>query len=117
VPFDGNQVLNTQPLHEVAISSKWQVSAKGGAFPRWRRDGQELYYVAPGNEFIATRIDAQGNVFSVAEARPLFRESLSDAASPYDVSSDGQHFVVNSFGETGAMPLTLVENWKESLKK
>jgi eukaryotic-like serine/threonine-protein kinase len=117
VPFDGNQVLNTEPLHEVTIARKWQVSAKGGAFPRWRRDGQELFYVGAGNEFMATKIQAQGNVFSVGEAKSLFRESLADAASPYDVSSDGQHFVVNSFGETLTLPLTLVENWKEFLKK
>ena len=116
-PFDGNQVLNTEPLHEVTIARKWQVSAKGGAFPRWRRDGQELFYVGAGNEFMATKIQAQGNVFSVGEAKSLFRESLADAASPYDVSSDGQHFVVNSFGETQTLPLTLVENWKEFLKK
>ncbi len=66
---------------------------------------------------MATKIQAQGNVFSVGEAKSLFRESLADAASPYDVSSDGQHFVVNSFGETLTLPLTLVENWKEFLKK
>ncbi|MGH9256478.1 MAG: protein kinase domain-containing protein, partial [Vicinamibacterales bacterium] len=32
---------------------KWQVSAAGGAHPRWRRDGQELYYVAPDNRLMA----------------------------------------------------------------
>src|SRR5436190_16638364 len=25
---------------------KWQVSAKGGVAPRWRRDGKEIFYVA-----------------------------------------------------------------------
>ena len=59
VPFDRNQVLKTQPLQEVAIPTKWQVSAKGGSYPRWRRDGQELYYVGPGNEFVAARIQAK----------------------------------------------------------
>lgn len=117
MPFDGNQVLNTQPMQEVAITKKWQVSAKGGAFPRWRRDGQELFYVGLGGEFMASRIEVKGNAFSVGEAKSLFRESLGDAAFPYDVSPDGQRFLVNSFGETGTMPLTLVMNWNELLKK
>ena len=115
VPFDGNQVLNTPPLQEVAITRRWQVSAKGGAFPRWRRDGKELFYVGPGSEFMAIKIEAKGNAFSVSEARPLFRQSLANGAFPYDVSSDGQRFLVNSFGENQTSP-TLIVDWMELLK-
>ncbi len=115
VPFDGNQVLNTPPLQEVAITRRWQVSAKGGAFPRWRRDGKELFYVDPGSEFMAIKIEAKGNAFSVSEARPLFRQSLANGAFPYDVSSDGQRFLVNSFGENQTSP-TLIVDWMELLK-
>ena len=117
VPFDANQVLNTQPLQEVPTTGKWQVSATGGAFPRWRRDGQELYYVAPGGQFIAAKVQAKGNAFFVLQTTPLFRESLAQAAFPYDVSPDGQHFVINSFGDTANLPLSLIVNWKESLKQ
>jgi eukaryotic-like serine/threonine-protein kinase len=116
VPFDGNQVASTPPLGQVAITKRWQVSANGGAFPRWRRDGKELFYVAPGGEFTVTRVEAKGKEFSVSEALPLFRESPSAVASPYDVSPDGQRFVVNGFGERGTLPLTLVVDWKELLK-
>src|SRR4030095_13148987 len=52
VPFDASQVLSTAPLEQVAVKKRWQVSANGGAFPRWRRDGKELIYVAPGDEFM-----------------------------------------------------------------
>ena len=116
VPFDGNQVLSTPPLQEVAITRRWQVSAKGGAFPRWRRDGKELFYVGPGSEFMAIKIEAKGNAFSVSEARPLFRQVLANGvAFPYDVSSDGQRFLVNSFGENQTSP-TLIVDWMELLK-
>jgi Tol biopolymer transport system component len=30
------------------VAGKWQVSTAGGAQPRWRADGKELFYVAPG---------------------------------------------------------------------
>jgi len=116
VPFDGSQVSSTPPFEQVAITKRWQVSANGGAFPRWRRDGKELFYVAPGDEFVGVGVETLGNAFSLSEARPLFRETLAAAAFPYDVSPDGQRFLVNSFGETETSPLTLVVNWKELLK-
>jgi len=115
VPFDGNQVSNTPPLEQVAIKKRWQVSAKGGAFPRWRRDGKELFYVAPGDGFTAIGIEVKGSEFSVSDARPLFKESLAAVLSPYDVRGDGQRFLANGFGERGTLPLTLVANWKELL--
>jgi eukaryotic-like serine/threonine-protein kinase len=116
VPFDGNQVSNTPPHGQVAITRRWQVSANGGEFPRWRRDGKELFYVGPGDEFMSVRVEAKGGDFSLGEVRPLFRESLAAVASPYDVSPDGQRFLVNSLGQTGSSPLTVVVNWKELLK-
>jgi serine/threonine protein kinase/Tol biopolymer transport system component len=116
VPFDGNQVLSTAPLEQVQIKKRWQVSANGGAFPRWRRDGKELFYVAPGDEFTRIGVEAKGNEFSVSDARPLFKDSLTTASSPYDVSGDGQRFLINGFGERGTLPLTLVANWRELLK-
>jgi serine/threonine protein kinase len=117
VPFDGNQVSNTPPFEQVTITKRWQVSANGGAYPRWRRDGKELFYVASGDEFVSVGVETKGNTFSLSETRPLFRESLAAAAFPYDVSPDGQRFLVNTFGGgTEASPLTLVVNWKELLK-
>jgi eukaryotic-like serine/threonine-protein kinase len=116
VPFDGNQVSNTAPFEQVAITKRWQVSANGGAFPRWRRDGKELFYVAPGNQFVAVGVETKAGAFSLREARPLFRASLAAAAFPYDVSPDGRRFLVNTFGETETLPLTLVVNWKELLQ-
>jgi Tol biopolymer transport system component len=115
VPFDASQVLSTPSLEQVAIKKKWQVSANGGAFPRWRRDGKELFYVAPGGELTGIGVEAKANEFSVSEARPLFRETLVGVASPYDVSGDGQRFLVNGL-ERDTLPLTLVANWKELLK-
>jgi len=41
--------------------------------------------------------------------------TANPVASPYDVSPDGQRFLVNGFGERGMVPLTLVVNWKEFL--
>ncbi len=37
-------------------SGKWLVSAAGGVQPRWRRDGHELFYVAPDGRLMAVPI-------------------------------------------------------------
>ena len=113
VPFDGDQMSKTAPFEPVEITKRWQVSANGGAYPRWRRDGKELFYVDPEDQFVAVGVETKGTSFSLGEARPLFRENFFRAASPYDVSSDGQRFLINTSAELGTLPLTLVINWKE----
>jgi Tol biopolymer transport system component len=115
VPFDGNQVSTTQPFEQVTINSRWQVSPSGGAFPRWRSDGKELFYVV-GDQFVGVAVETKGNSFLLTEKRPLFRTSLNGVAFPYDVSPDGQRFLVNSSGDIRTSPFTLVINWKELLK-
>jgi len=116
VPFDANQVLSTSSFGQVAITKRWKVSATGGAFPRWRRDSKELFFVAPGDQFMATRVDARAGTFSLGESQSLFRGFLAVVAFPYDVSPDGERFLVNTVGETGTLPFTLVVEWKEMLK-
>jgi len=116
VPFDENQVMNTPTLEQVAIKKRWQVSANGGAYPRWRQDGKELFYVAPGDQFTGVGIEPKGSELSVGEAKSLFREAVASVSSPYDVSGDGERFLVNGFGERGTLPVTVVANWKELLK-
>ncbi|MGH9256300.1 MAG: TolB family protein [Vicinamibacterales bacterium] len=41
----GRFEVYVQPFPEAG--GKWQISSVGGTQPRWRRDGKELYYVAP----------------------------------------------------------------------
>jgi eukaryotic-like serine/threonine-protein kinase len=116
VPFDGNQVLETLPSQQVAVTKRWQVSANGGAFPRWRRDSKELFYVAPDFQFVSVVVETKASAFSTNHARSLFREPLL-GAFPYDVSPDGQRFLVNSYGQSETAPLTLILNWKDLFRE
>jgi dipeptidyl aminopeptidase/acylaminoacyl peptidase len=100
----------------------WKVSAAGGSEPRWRRDGKELYYLAPDRKLIAVEVKT-GTTFEAGAARPLFqtrpREHMSSAdLFSYDVSADGQRFLVNTdVGEATSPPLTVILNWTAGLKK
>jgi hypothetical protein len=93
--------------------SKWQVSLAGGYIPRWRADGKELFYLAPDLTLMAAEVDGSGTEFHVGAVKPVFHtQAVSNPAYSYDVSSDGQRFLVNSLEGEGTAPITLVVNWR-----
>jgi hypothetical protein len=99
-----------------------KVSAAGGSEPRWRRDGRELFYLAPDGKLMAVEV-TPGSIFEAGAATPLFQTRRRVAVSStdtfsYDVSADGQRFLVsNDVGEVTSSPLTVVLNWTAGLKK
>ena len=99
---------------------KRQISTAGGHHPRWRRDGKEIFYVAPGNKLMAATVNGQGSAFQAGEVRPLFDVRPAAVAGPrylYDVSPDGQRFLVSTDQQAAPPPLNLVVNWLAGLKK
>ena len=103
-------------------AGQWQVSTGGGAFTRWASSGNELYYIAPDGTLMAVEVKA-GAMFDAGAARPLFksrrREHISSAdLYSYDVSADGQRFLVNTdVGEVSASSLNLVQNWNAEMER
>jgi serine/threonine protein kinase/Tol biopolymer transport system component len=93
---------------------KRQVSAGGGNQPRWRGDGRELFYVSPDRKIVAVDIRTTPQLEAGAP-RPLFQTRivpLVEARNHYDVTPDGQRFVVNSRRlEDAALPITVVVGW------
>jgi serine/threonine protein kinase/Tol biopolymer transport system component len=100
-------------------SGKWVVSTGGGAWPRWRRDGKELFYLGLDNKIMSAEIAEQGVSLAIGKVQALFQ--ANPATHPgwaYDVSADGKKFVVVSQGaQTASESLTLVTNWPALLKK
>jgi Tol biopolymer transport system component len=98
---------------------KWQISTSGGQFPRWRRDGQEIFYTVTGtNKLMAASVNGRGTGFEVGRLRPLFDLRPRVPRWFYDVSPDGQRFLVNTpEGQAESAPITLVVNWTAALKK
>jgi len=97
---------------------RWQVSTGGGVEPRWRRDGKELFYLAPDRKLIAVEVKAGAN-FEAGIPRPLFQTRVFPGrivAARYDVTADGQRFLVNSEVEEGEAA-TVILNWPAALKK
>jgi Tol biopolymer transport system component len=98
---------------------KWQVSTAGGSFSRWRRDGSELFFLDPGNKLMSAQVSVEGVAIKVGKVQPLqqIRANVAQRSS-YDVSPDGQRFLINTVIEdaTGE-ELSLVVNWTSLLKR
>jgi eukaryotic-like serine/threonine-protein kinase len=102
-----------------ASGGKWQISTGGGFYPRWRRDGKELYYIAPDGELLAVEV-ATGSKFAAGKPKPLFRTRIKvfDIGYQYDVSPDGSRFLINTLDENAATSsITVVQNWTAELRK
>jgi eukaryotic-like serine/threonine-protein kinase len=97
---------------------KWQISTAGGVAPAWRRDGKELFYMAPDHKLMAVAVKI-GATFETEAPHPLFETHIRNGPDRhYDVSADGRRFLVNTpLGEETSPPITLVQNWTALLRK
>lgn len=96
---------------------KWQVSTKGGGNPKWRGDGKELFFNSlENNNVMSAEIKTSGSSIEVRNERVLFK--LESDIYDYHVTNDGQKFLFNRpHLNDASMPVTLVVNWLEELKK
>lgn len=100
------------------LTGKWQVSSAGGSQPRWRRDGKELFYLAPDRKLMAVTVRT-GQAFDSESPQALFETILPFEAQrqSFSVSADGQRFLLNAPVEADSSPYTIVLNWTGLLKK
>jgi Tol biopolymer transport system component len=100
------------------VDGKWQISTAGGDYPRWNRDGKEIFYLAPNGTLMSVAINTQ-NGFKPGLPQPLFVTTLKSLpGTQYDVAPDGKRFLLNSrLSEGSPEPITVVTNWTAELKK
>ena len=103
---------------------KSQISTNGGAQVRWRKDGNELFYIALDGRLMAVpiRLDAIGHVVEPGVAVPLFATRVGGAvqinfSQQYMVSPDGERFLMNTVTDEAASPITVILNWTAGLRK
>jgi Tol biopolymer transport system component len=92
-----------------------RISTAGGDNARWRRDGKEIFFLQE-NTLMAAGVTATGSRFDVGAVQRLFEVPTFEGYWPYDVSPDGQRFLVNTMSEA-VSPLTIVVNWPAALKE
>jgi Tol biopolymer transport system component len=111
-------------------SGKRQISTGGGVYPRWARNGRELFYVTLDNRLMAVPISVApaGDSLTPGTAAELFQTHLAtpggntallgfSSRSEYSVAPDGRFLMNVNLEDTGASPITLVLNWTAALPR
>jgi serine/threonine protein kinase/Tol biopolymer transport system component len=100
-----------------------QISSDGGNEPLWSRTGRELFYRS-GDRMMSVEIGTQEG-FLAGKPRQLFegpyvRSSAGYVRANYDVSHDGQRFLMLKSVEQKSAPLTqmhVVLNWSDEMSR
>jgi Tol biopolymer transport system component len=99
-----------------ASPARWQISNGGGIMPRWRGDGQEIFYLSLEGKMMAARVSGDGAAFQSSTPQFLFNATPPELRTPnfeYDVSPNGERFLmIEPTEKSEYQPLTLVTNWR-----
>jgi Tol biopolymer transport system component len=115
----GQMQVYVSPYSEPAV--QWLVSGQdGGAEPVWSPDGTELFYRS-GNKMMVVSVQTDPT-FNAARPRVLFEGSylsttISIGLQYYDISPDGQRFLMVKDAGAGQTQINVVLNWFEELKR
>jgi Tol biopolymer transport system component len=117
----GRDEVYVQALDGLSNGTKrrWLVS-KGGGLPRWRFDSGELFYMTLDGRVMSVSVHlASQDGIEAGPPEMLFQtRPIPKSWNLYDVTPDGQHFLVNIPLEwTGAAPITVLTNWTEKLRQ
>ena len=95
----------------------WPITNGGGEMPIWAPDGSELFFVSDGLLY-ATPVETEPT-FVPGKPEAVFGGFYADYYSPtYDVSPDGQRFLVlKEPAAEGPVDLLVVLNFLEELKR
>jgi eukaryotic-like serine/threonine-protein kinase len=97
---------------------KRQVSANGGLYPRWRKDGKELFFVALTGELMAAEVVDRSGTLEVGRIHRWFDGfSIGTDDATYDISADGQKILVVDSGSSMTQTLSVLQNWTALLRK
>ncbi len=90
-----------------------RVSVGGGALARWRRDGKELFYIAPGGSVMAVPVGGGGRL-EPGQPTLLFR--VEGVIVDWDAAADGQRFLID-IDTPDPAPISVLVNWPALLRK
>lgn len=119
---DGGRVdVYVQPFGGGAAkqNKRWKISNGGGGTPRWSAEGKELFYITGSGRVMSVATRASGDDFEFDPAVKVFQtRPIPKTWNLFDVSPDGQRFLVNLPLEwANSSQIMVVTNWTEKLKE
>jgi eukaryotic-like serine/threonine-protein kinase len=98
---------------------RWQVSHGGAREAIWSRDGRELFY-RDANRMMAVKV-AGTETFSPGRPEVLFERDYFQTGSPgimnYDVTPDGQRFLMLKRADNSGARLTVVQGFRQLIRQ
>jgi len=116
----GQEQVYVRPYPEPDV--KWLISGEGGGIePVWSPDGTELFYRSE-NRMMVVSIQTRDRTLNAGKPGVLFEGSYVSASNPigfqyYDISPDGQRFLMIKEDQQEAAQINVVLNWFEELKR
>ncbi len=111
----GQSEIYVRPFPKVE-EGKWQISRDGGIEPVWEPRGQELFY-RNGGAMMVVGIKTEPT-FTPGSPEVLFTgRYTSGIAVNYDISPDGQRFLMIKADEGQPGQIHVVLNWFEELER
>jgi eukaryotic-like serine/threonine-protein kinase len=106
-PFD--------PASGKAGEGQFMISKDGGASPKWRGDGKEMFYLASDGTIMSAEITTTP-VFKAGTPKRLFKGP--PGLVYWDTTADGKRFLIPVAQNANApAPYRVVLNWTSTLKK
>ena len=104
--------------------NKIQISTNGGTKARWRRDGKEIFYIAPDDKLMAVSVNGDSKL-EVKPPEALFETDtvigsniIRSLRQQYDVTADGKRFLFLTPAQTVTPPpVTVFTNWQALLPR
>ncbi len=72
----------------------YTISREGGMYPAWRRDGKELFFLAPDGTMMVAPFDPTKGPVEAAPQKLFATPLRAGNNRPYAVSGDGQRFLI-----------------------
>lgn len=114
----GRREVYVSPFPETT-NAKYQISSAGGTNPAWNRNGRELFFRDGEGNMVSVPI-TPGATFQPGQPAVLF-PAAQYISNPfrrgYDVSPDGQRFVMIRGENDAAVHVAVVFNFVEELKR
>ena len=113
----GQGEIYVRPFPNVE-EGQWLISSGGGTRPLWARDGQELFYLAPGARLMAVGVQTEPS-FAPGNAEEVFEGYWAGPTRrSYDISPDGERFLmIKESAGSDSTEFILVLNWFNELER
>jgi serine/threonine-protein kinase len=115
----GRREVYVRPFPETG-DARYQISTQGGTNPAWNRNGKELFYLDGEGNLVLVPVTTGTATLQTGQSTVLFsalRYQANPFARQYDVTLDGQRFVMIRGESDAAVHVVVVFNFLAELKQ